>query len=90
MRICDKLKSYVFNDKNTSYNTYKKIFDAIESNHIDVSDIVPNNEYELFKKDMLERKFQWCPEINDKESEYDFTKEEDRIRFIEENGFVRF
>lgn len=89
LRICDRLKSHIAGE-NISCNTYEKIFNTIESRRIDISDIISKEEYESFKKDMLKRKFQWCPQINDKESKYDLTKEEDRIRFIDENGFVQF
>lgn len=88
--ICNRLEKYIINE-NVSYGTYAEVFGAIEKRNIDISDIVPKNEYNKFKERMLSDDVQVCLTVGkQREPKYDLTKEEDRIKYMNEHGFGQF
>lgn len=82
LNICDRLTASVdLSDIHCS--TYAEVFTLIEQYHIDISDIVPANEYEQFKNDMLTDKVQCCFPLGKLPDKiYDFSKEKDRIEYL--------
>lgn len=60
--ICKRLEENA--DLQTiSCDTYEDVLNEIEKRRIDISDIIPKQEYVLFKKQMLTDHVQCCPHI---------------------------
>lgn len=90
LRICGRLQECV-DLKDIQCGTYQEVFEQIEKNNIDISDIVPRNKYRKFKNDMIASPVQMCPTLGKKPDKiYDFNKEEDRIEYAKLHGNVMF
>lgn len=60
--VCDRLQNSV-DLSNTECGTYQEVFDNIEKNNVDISDIIPKEKYEEFKRLMINDRIQCCPSI---------------------------
>ena len=90
LRICERLNSKM-DLSNIPCDRYKDVFELIEKHHIDISDIVPVDEYPEYKRLMIEDKVQMAPPIGKVPDKiYDFSKEEDRLEYMRINGKVQF
>lgn len=90
LRMCDRLENSI--DCSKIYiSGYQDIFDALDKYNIFIFDIVPKDQYEKFKKYMLESKVQICPLIG-KESDnpFDLSREDDCLKYMEKNGRGQF
>lgn len=88
--ICEILNSQM-DLSNTVCNSYKDVFELIEKYHIDISNIIPADEYQEYKRLMIEDRVQMSPPIGkEPDKVYDFSKEEDRLEYLRINGKVQF
>lgn len=80
LKICERLENNI--DDETSCNTYEEVFNEIEKRNINVSDIIPKEKYDEFKKTMSNDKAQSCPHIGKEPDRiYNLGKEKDRLEF---------
>lgn len=88
--ICERIQSTV-DCSQIRCSTYKQVFDIIEQYKVYVFDIVSENDYEEFKKYMLESKAQCCPSLGKAPDKvYDFNNEKDREEIMEIYGRGQF
>ena len=82
LQICNRLQKTV--DLSDIYcSTYEKVFELIEQHHVDITDIVPENEYGNFKDTMLKSRVRCCPTLGkDPERIYDLNNKQDRLDYM--------
>lgn len=90
LKICERLQKSV-DLSEIRCNTYAIVFEQIEKNNLDISDLVPKSQYAQFKKDMIESKVQACPSLGKAPDKiYDFNKVEDRLEYLKLHEGARF
>ena len=90
LKICERLQNNVNLDE-ICCGTYQEVINEIEKRNIDISDIVSRDEYQTFKKELLNEKAQWCPHIGKEPDKiYDFNKEGDRLEFLHKHKGIQF
>lgn len=82
LQICDRLQKTV--DLSDIYcSTYEKVFELIEQHHVDITDIISENEYGNFKDAMLKSRVRCCPTLGkDPERIYDLNNGKDRLDYM--------
>lgn len=82
--ICDILYDSI-NEEKEYYSTCKDIFKAVEEKHLDILNIISNDEYEDFKVKALKDDF-FCPCIgNPPEPKYDISTSEGYLAFCKDH-----
>lgn len=90
LKICERLQNIV-DLSEVHCSTYEEVFEQIEINNVDISDIVQHKEYEQFKKQLLSDPCPWCPILGKlPEKVYDFNKEEDMSEYLRLHEGARF
>lgn len=83
--VCDRLESNV-DLSNVACNTYQEVFDNIEKNNLDISDIIPKDKYDEFKRLMMSNIAQCCPAVGKQpKMTYGFESEEAAIEYLEKH-----
>lgn len=79
--ICERLQENV-DLSDIECNTYQDAFDLVEKYNVYIFDIVPKDEWDQFKKYMMEDKAKCAPMIGkDPDRIYDLSKPEDYIEY---------
>jgi hypothetical protein len=86
--ICERLTNRIDLSDIECY-TYAKVFELIEINHIDISDILHGYDYDEFKNELLQSNIQFCPNLG-KEPEriYDFHNIDDVLEYEKKYGRI--
>lgn len=83
LEICDVLIGTL--EKGEYYETCEDVFKGIERKHLDVSHIVPPNEYEEFKRHLLNEDCAGVPLGDVPEPKYDLSTGEGRVAYCRDH-----
>lgn len=79
--ICERIEKTISPDK-IACNTFKDVFDLVEKYNIRIFDIIPEGEWDQFKKDMLKSRAQYVPMMGKcPDRVFDLSKPEDYIEY---------
>lgn len=87
--ICERLEMSV-NLSNIHCSTYKEVFELIEKHHVDISDIISDENYDDYKNMILNMKSKRCPSLGKLSDKiYDLNNPEDYEAYLNKQNEKR-